>query len=66
MRFSILVSQNLLFFLWPIREGMEAMEEYSVTAQCGSRETFSIRHVGIFVLWLKFLEADTEMGLGIK
>lgn len=45
---------------------MEAMEEYSVTAQCGSRETFSIRHVGIFVLWLKFLEADTEMGLGIK
>lgn len=45
---------------------MEAREKYSVTAQCDSRETFRIRHVGIFVLWLGFLEADTQMDLCIK
>lgn len=65
MYFSIPISQNH-FFSWTIREGMEAREKYSVTAQCDSRETFRIRHVGIFVLWLGFLEADTQMDLGIK
>ena len=65
VHFSLLISQNH-FFSWTIREGLETREKCSVTALCGSREPFRIRHAGIFVWWLRFLEADTEMDLGIK
>lgn len=43
---------------------VKTREKCSVTAQCGSKEPFRIRHARIFVWWLKFL--DTEMDLGIK